>query len=339
MDIRNPRALKDAAAQRLSDSREPGKLVLTFAGATCVASLLVTFINFILGLQIDQATGLENLGLNSILSTVQTTLPLLLSFGLLAWEFGYLLTVLRMARGQEVNTGMLKFGFQRFWPLFRMVLLQGLLFGGIAIICFQLSMTIYLLTPLSASFMSLLVPILAETSTLDPNAAAAAAMAALDAEMMASLYSAMTPLFLLFLAGYLALALPMAYSFRMANYCLLDHPQAGALAALRESRKMMRGSRLALAKLDLSFWWYYGLLTLAVLVGYGDVILALAGVTLPISTDAAYFLFYILLLAMELGIYYYARNRLEVTYALFYEALRPKEEPSKGVVLGNIFNM
>jgi hypothetical protein len=47
-----------------------------------------------------------------------------------------------------------------------------------------------------------------------------------------------------------------------------------------------------------------------------------------------------LFLAALTAIYYFFRNRLEVTYALVYDILRPKpQEPTNEVVLGNIFQM
>ena len=60
---------------------------------------------------------------------------------------------------------------------------------------------------------------------------------------------------------------------------------------------------------------------------------------LPWSGDVSYFLFYGLYLAATLALVYFLRNRVDVTYALAYEALRPKEKETSGVVLGNIFNM
>lgn len=335
MDIRN---IKNLAARRLSSAREPQKLVLVYSAVVVLSSLLVTGINHVLGLQIEQTVGLSSLGLRSILSTLETVLPIVLGLALLCWDFGYLLTILRISREQEVNTGMLQFGFQRFWPLLRMTLLQSLLYFGIGILSFNLSMVIFVMTPLSESFMAQAMPIAMEMSALDPTAVPD--LTSLDAAALDALYSSMTPFLLLFLISYLALSLPMSYNFRMANYCLLDHPQAGAMAALRESRAMMRGNRLALLKLDISLWWYYLLVFLASLVGYGDFILPLIGVTLPFSAEVGYFLFYAVFLAMEFGIYYYFRNKLEVTYALAYESIRPKEEEkNNGVVLGNIFDM
>ena len=42
---------------------------------------------------------------------------------------------------------------------------------------------------------------------------------------------------------------------------------------------------------------------------------------------------------MQFSIFYFLRNRVEVTYALAYDSLRPKEPEDKSVVLGNIFQM
>jgi hypothetical protein len=38
-------------------------------------------------------------------------------------------------------------------------------------------------------------------------------------------------------------------------------------------------------------------------------------------------------------VHYFLRNRAEVSYALAYDAVKPEEKQSGGVVLGNIFEM
>ena len=63
------------------------------------------------------------------------------------------------------------------------------------------------------------------------------------------------------------------------------------------------------------------------------------GVELPVSDTVAFFAFYVLYLAVSFAILFFLRNRVEVTYALAYDAVKPKEEQSGGVVLGNIFQM
>ena len=101
---------------------------------------------------------------------------------------------------------------------------------------------------------------------------------------------------------------------------------------------MMRRNRLKLLRVDISLWWFYAAVLLANVIGYGDTILPMLGVSLPMSEDAAYYLFYALSLAILFAVYYFLRNRAEVTYALVYDDLRPKEKQD-GVVLGNIFQM
>ena len=111
------------------------------------------------------------------------------------------------------------------------------------------------------------------------------------------------------------------------------------MMALRESKKMMRGNRLALLKIDLSLWWYYGLSLLSMAVCYGGEFLALFGIVLPMPEMASFFLFYILSLGILLVSNLLFRNKVGVVYALFFDAVRPKEENTGGVVLGNIFQM
>ena len=53
---------------------------------------------------------------------------------------------------------------------------------------------------------------------------------------------------LLFVPGIIA-----SYNYRMSSYLLLTHPDYGVLDCMRESRQRMRGHRLALFTLDLSF--------------------------------------------------------------------------------------
>ena len=101
----------------------------------------------------------------------------------------------------------------------------------------------------------------------------------------------------------------------------------------------MKGNKRRFLRLDLSFWWYYLLLFLASLLCYGDLVLAMLGVSLPLSSSVSYFLFYALFLAAQFGIYWFCLSRVEVTYALAYDSLRPKEPEDKSVVLGNIFQM
>ena len=144
---------------------------------------------------------------------------------------------------------------------------------------------------------------------------------------------------LIFGVLFLALAAPLFYRYRMADYLIIDRPAAGALAALRDSRMMTKGNRWNLFRLDLSMWWYYAAVLASAAVAYGDQLLPALGISLSFSDTAAYFVFLGVYLAVIFVIYYFLRNRVEVTYALAYDSLRPREPENNGAVLGNIFQM
>lgn len=329
MVIPHPNQLKQNARQALSRGREPRKVVLGYTGITTLIVFVLTFVNYWLGQQIDQTGGLSNLGTRSILSTAQTILPIVQMVVLLCLEMGYIYGMMRIARGQYADQTDLKVGFQRFGPLLRMTLLQALLYFGVALLTFYISLQIYLISPWSENLIELLLPFINNTTDI---------MSALDDAAIAQATQAMIPMFIMYLVIYLACFIPISYRFRMAQYSLLDHPQAGGFAAMRASGKMMRRNCMKLIKLDLSFWWYYLLSALVSVIAYGDVILSLLGLQLPFNATVGYFLFYILYLAALFAVNYLLRNKVELTYIMAYESIREKPQDS-GVVLGNIFDM
>lgn len=332
MDIRNTKELKDFAAQRMEHGQGGKRVVLVYSGLVLGLSALVTLVNYLLGLQISQSGGLSNLGTRTTLSAVQTILPILQSVVIMCIELGYLAAMLRIARGQYTSPQTLRLGFDRFWPLLRLTLLKALIFLGIGLVCVYLATMLYLLTPLSRSAMAILAPLMNDVSALDSGIL-------LDNAAYARLMSAMAPVMVIFGLIYCAAAAPVAYQYRMAEYVLIDRPAWGAMAALRESRRMMHGNRWKLFRLDLGLWWYYAAMLAAAVVCYGDQLLPMLGVTLPLPETVSYFLFFAVYLAMQFAIYFCLRNRVEVIYALAYDAIRPQENGEGGVVLGNIFHM
>lgn len=331
MDIRNVRQLKTFAAQRLEHARDAKPIVLIYSGLVLGLSVLTSLVNFLFSLQISRFGGLSNLGTRTLLSSVQSMLPIAQTLVVMCLDLGYLAAMLRIARGQYASPQTLRLGFDRFWTLLRLNVIKGLIFFALGFACIYLSVMIYMMTPLSRPVMELLLPLVNDMSILSSGLV-------LDETVSAQLMSMMGPLFFLCSVVYCAVAAPIAYQYRMADYVVIDRPALGAVAALRESRKMMRGNRLALLRLDLGLWWYYGALLLASAVCYGDQLLPLLGVTLPLSADAAYYLFYLIYLALLFAAYYFLRSRAEVTYALAYDAIKPAEDQNGGTVLGSIFN-
>lgn len=332
MDIRQRKELKRLACRKLEGKDSAKQIILIYTGVILGLSLLVTVINYILGLEIDKTGGLSSMGTRAVLDTFRQVLPLVQSVIAMCLDLGYCAAMLRVAREQYVSHRTLKLGFDRFWPLLRLSILRGLILMGATVGSIYLGTMVYLISPLSDSAMALLEPVMVNVTTMDPSII-------LEGEVYSQLLSAMTPCFFLCGAVALVIVVPLWFQYRMAGYVLIDKPGIGAFMALHESKLLMRKNRLNLFKLDLSLWYYPAILALAAVIGYGDLLLPMLGVNLPLSSEVAFFGFYFLNLVCQGVVYYLLRNRVEVTYCLAYDALRPRESQENGVVLGNIFQM
>ena len=334
MDLNNRKSLKNTAKQRLEASESAPKIALIFAGILAAVSLVLNLVSFLLEVQIDRSTGLSNIGLRSTLSTVQAFLSPLASLFLMGLTMGFTGTMLRTARGQFTSPQGMKIGFARFWVLLRSEILLGLFYFAAILIGSQLGFSLFLMTPLSNSFMGIVESMMGTGAALDPMSLL------MDAAAEADLLLALTPMLLLTSLISLALMLPVYYRYRMTRYVILDNPGMGAVQSMRMSAMMMRKKHMAMFKLDLSMWWYYLGTLAAFLVGYATTFLALAGIQLPLSPMAAFLVFLGAYLVVGFLVNFFLRPRMEVIVAGAYDAIRPRpREPEGGVVLGNIFNM
>ena len=332
MDIQNTKEIKAAALRRLRDAEQAKRVAAIYAAVTLGLSALVTVIGLALDGMMSGSSGLGGMGRRTVVSSVQTMLPWVVTLITMCVELGYQAAMLRAARGQYASPQTLRLGFDRFWVLLRCTLLEGLLLFGIAFGGIYLATMIFMFTPFSARAVELLTPVLENVTLLSPEMV-------LDEALYAQLLQAMIPAFVLCILVVAALAIPVLYRLRMARFVLIDKPGIGAMAALRESGKMMKGNCLKLLKLDVSLWWYYAGCVLASLLCYGDVLLPMAGVRFPWSDTVSYYLFFALYLAAQFAVYYFLRNPAETSYAIAYDSVRPKEPKSGSAVLGNIFNM
>ena len=330
MRIPSNRVLKGDAVRRVAASENAGTVSLYYVGIITISAVLVTLINYCLGLQIAKTGGLSNMGLRSMLSTIQSILPMLQNVLAMCLQIGYLAAIVRIARRQYTSAQTLRLGFDRFWLLLRTQILQAFLYTSICMVAFWIAIQLFLLTPMSGTASALVEPAIAGgTVNLD---------ILLEETLYNQLLRAMIPMFAIFAVLYAAFLIPVAYSLRMVNLLIVDKPGMRARAILRESRKMMKGNKFRLFRLDLGLWWWYLLFTLSSILCYGDSLLPMIGISLPMSEDAAYFLFYGLFLVVQFFLVWKLRSRVEVSYALFYDIIRPKEEENS-VVLGNIFQM
>ena len=332
MEIPNTRQLKQTAAQKVAAAPQEKRIVLIYCALTAGLALLTVALRYVLGLQIDQLGGLSNMSRRTMLSTLQSVLPLAQSLVVMCIELGYIAAMLRIARGQYASPNTLRLGFDRFWTLLRCSVILGLIYAGLSLAAVYAAAMVYIFSPWSDSFISQMEPFLSQTSLLDSQVV-------LDEAAAMAMVPSLIPMFVLVGIAMLVLVAPTYFRFRLANYVLIDNPGRGALYALRESRKMMRGNCLKLLKLDLSYWWYFLILLAASCLGNLDLYLPTLGVTLPISADAAYFLFYTVYLLIQSAAFIFLRSRVETAYALVYNALKPEPPQQNGVILGNIFQM
>lgn len=308
------RALKNRA------SVCPVKLVFIHTAVSVGSALLLSLLDFILIRQVDKTGGLSGMGTRAVLETARVIAQYAITFLLPFWELGFTYTALRLARGQQAGPGNFWEGFHRFGPALRLMLLRGILYIIVATACLNISMTVFTLTPLSRELNALLESLLAQTQDMQ------ALMEQLSAQQ---LQRAVMPGIVLFGVIFTAVMIPLLYRLRLAEFAVMDKPGTGAFAALKCSNQSMRNNAWKLFKVDLQFWWFYLLQILVAVLCYGDTILKLAGISLPISEDGAFFLFYLLYALCQLVLHTLFWGRVQTTYALVYDDLQGAATPLK----------
>ena len=98
MNLRNTREIKDFASRRLEESGSQKQIVIIYVALALGLTALVTVLNYVLNLQIDNFGGLSNLGKKTMLSSVQSMLPIAQSLLAMCLDVGYVAAMLRIAR-------------------------------------------------------------------------------------------------------------------------------------------------------------------------------------------------------------------------------------------------
>ena len=315
MNIRSRSAIHEAAGRALDRAPYTKKAVIIYTAVCCGLSLFATIISAFLSDRISGTGGLSNMGLRAVLSTGQSVLPLIQLIVSACLGLGYHILMLTITRGYDTTPRTLLQGFRHFGPLLRSMLLQGFVYCGLAFVATYGSSFLFLMTPLSVNFTKIMEPLAASMTVLDSGIV-------LDEATLLAASEAMLPMFWILIPVFLALFIPVFYGFRMVNFCLAEDPRKGALAAMHKSRFLMRRNRTALFRLDLTMWWYYAGSVLVTLLCYGDVLLPMAGVTFPWSATVSFYLFYVLSIALQILVNYFAMNRVYAAYALAYDALQ-----------------
>ena len=307
MPTLDPGILKSQASTRLQDA-PASRLVLIHTGVLLSLSILASALNLFLNDQISTTGGLSGLGTRSILQSLQTFLQYGTTLFSPFWQAGFTLAVLHNARGVAPSEKDLLGGFRRWGAVLSLQLFTMVLLFGAAIACAYLAAIIFALTPFSEPLAQVLEPMLA-SGTLD--------MSALPSDTLLEAY---IPMLLIYLAVLLPLVMYLTLSLRLSEYLILDQKMGGFLA-VHFSMAAMRGKRLKMLKLDLSFWWYYLVELLLTIVCYLDVILPLLGVTLPFNETIAFFAAQVLYAVLELAFHLWKKPYHDTTYALAYQEI------------------
>ena len=310
MPIFDHRALRQKAADRLSAAPNQGKLVLLYVCVSAGLSLAAGLVSMLLESQIAGTGGLGGLQTRSILSTAQTMLNILLLIFIPFWNLGYASVALKLGRGKDATGSDQLNGFRRFGPVLRLLLLRLVVYFVVGFVAVQVASFVFAMTPWSEAFYQQM-----ESSGM------LSATAELDEAAMEALIPTMIPYWIIAGALYVLALIPVTYRLRLAEYRLMDESTNGALMALLQSNRMMKGNCVAFFKLDLQFWWYYLAGLLVTLVCYGDVLLPLAGISLPFSAEVGFILFYVVSQAAQILLYWRCRNQVECTYICAYDAL------------------
>lgn len=315
------RRLRRQAGQRLQNIQNPKRLVLIHTAVALGATLLVTGLNWILNKQIAGTGGLSGMELRSVLVTIQSVLELVVRLGLPFWEIGLLFAALGWVSGEHVGVPHLLQGFRRFGSVLGMRLIRGALFFALGIAISNISSIIFMLLPFSGPLIEHIEPIVQETATPEQLEAL------ITQEWLMTLFERSIPLLAIFGVLYGVVAILVFYRLRFADFGVLEGK--GAVRALVQSARMTKGSTLQLIKLDLSFWWYYLPLLLCILLSVMDMILFELGVSLPVSQDAGFFLFFGVSAVCQGVLQWQCRGKVTATYALAYRTLgQPPKIPT-----------
>ena len=310
MDIRS---MKTEAQDRLRQADQPPrKTFLIHSAIWAGISLLLGLISYILDNTVSSGGGLRGMDTQVALATAQTVLQMVSTVALPFWSAGLIYAALGYSRGQQVHTADLAEGFRRFKPVLSASLMMTLQYVARGIVSVYLSSILVAATPFAAPAYKLAL-LLEENPQLD--------LFSVHVDGLIGFYVATAVVFALVFG---ALVLPVFYRYRMVNYLIMDAERIGGMRAMLLSRVMMRRRRWKLLRLDLHFWWYYGLKLLILLLSLGDV---LVQVFLGISQDGLYWLFLLAALAGSLALNTYVRPVVETTYALCYQQFRQLPEP------------
>ena len=318
MAILNPKIIKAHAAHRLSAAApDPRRIILLHSGVVVLINLLSSGISIYLDSQIGTTGGLSGLGTRSILHTMHTFLRYTTLFFTPFWSAGIVFAALGRASGTQVGPKSLLTGFRRISSILSHQLLLMLLYFLIGFGCANVASILFTMTPLSADLISLLESMQAE-GTLT--------MAAIEALPADTLIRAFLPMLVIYLAILIPSLIYLLYNLRLTIFLIMSGSQMSAMRAMLTSAAAMRGHKLQMVKLDLSFWWYYLAQAALMVILYADVLLQMMGFDLPFDPIFSFFATLIVYCVLELALHLWKKAEVETAYALAFQRIVAPEE-------------
>lgn len=277
-------------------------LVLFHWAITAGASLLLMLFSA-LSQYIAPEGGLSNMQTQTLISTGLLLLRFFCIIAAPLWDAGLIYAALRLVRCQDSHNGTLLEGFRRFFPITVSFAFRFAIYFATCLVCYFASSIIMSILPLPQAIYDELMAFVAAPSTT----------------LSDGIRSFMMIFMAVFSAALCVVLVPKLYLHRQTIYRIMDSEPCDGFQSVLYSRNLMKGSRRKLLVLDLSFWWFY-LAELAIsALSMGNIILPELGITLPISSEAAVWIFPIIALLAQLALYVFAKPRLAAAYALFYE--------------------
>lgn len=311
------RDLKQDADRVLSTARQsPRRIALIFGAVALGVPLMLAVIGELLNMTISTGSGLSGMDARAALDTAQVALQIVSIVAMLFWAPGMIFAAFGYIRGEWVNGSYLPEGFRRFGAVLTSTILIGVQYLVRIFASAYLSAILVSLTPFATPVYKL-SQMMKENPNLDIFTA--------NVEGLWMFYAATAVVFVLVLG---VLVVPVFYRYRMVPYIIMDGNGAGGLRAMLQSRLMMYRRRRKLFRLDLSFWWFYVLEFVLGMLPMAYLLAQWMKIQLPFSDDVAYWILQVVAAALQLGLYVLAKPKLEVTYALCYQAfLEPEPIP------------
>lgn len=293
---------RDAARLLREDRVRYAKLVLINGAVTAGISLLLMLVSWFLQ-YIAPDGGLSNIGTHAMISTIRTLLQLISMLIVPFWDAGMVFCSLRLVHRKHNVVQNLTEGFHRWSSIAVSLLIRGLIY-------FFVFMGSYLVSSILLSSLPFPPSVIEELTAFTENP---------SLTLTGGVRIVLIVYLIIFLISLCTMLIPKLYLHRQVIYQIVDDESCGGVQAVVNSRTLMNGNRKKLFLLDMSYWWFYLLELVISVMAAGHLIAAELGIALPISTEAAAWLFPITALLARLVLYWLAKPKLNISYALFYQ--------------------